>query len=130
MEVGELIDWCKANNRKSITVEKMEDLLAQETISQESSITDDAIDCLCEMMSTHQRSFSPLEQKLIETGVVSGRCFVCWHENKYYPGVTVDNLRLMGFEKFYETYKGNWDKIKQFRKELTKKNYCESANEY
>lgn len=122
--IQELVDYCESSGRKSITVEKIKALMVESECAKEQSLTEEAIDCLCEMMTTHQRSFSDIEQKLIETGVVSGRCFVCWHDNKYYPGATVDNLRIMGFEKFYDAYKGNWEKIKDFRKKLTKANYC------
>lgn len=83
-------------------------------------LTEKAIDLLSEIMASHERTYSDLEKKLIETGVVSGRCYVCWHENKYYPGATVDNLKDMGFEKFYETFKHNWEEIKNFRKNIYK----------
>ncbi len=80
--------------------------------------TDDAIELLLEISNTHQRTYTPLEHKLIETGVISGRCYISWHNNTYYPGATVDNLRLMGFDNFYNTYKNNWEKIKEFRRGL------------
>lgn len=131
MEVNELINYCYEHNLYSITVDEMKDLLVQEkAYLKNQQVTDEettaAIDCLCEVMASHKRTFSDIENKLIETGVLSGRCYVCWHENKYYPGATVDNLRKLGFNKFYETYKGNWEKIKKFRKELiARKNLSE-----
>lgn len=81
-------------------------------------VTDDAIELLLEISNTHQRTYTPLEHKLIETGVISGRCYISWNTNTYYPGATVDNLKTMGFDKFYDTYKNNWEKIKEFRRGL------------
>ena len=128
MDVNELINYCYEHNLYSITVDEMKDILVQEEQikSRKQACygkTEEAMNCLYEIMASHKRSFSDIENKLVETGVVSGRCYVCWHENRYYPGATVDNLQLMGFEKFYETYKGNWEKIKSFRKELIKNKY-------
>ena len=90
----------------------------EELFTNDDATTDDAMELLYEISNTHQRTYTSLEHKLIETGVISGRCYISWHNNTYYPGATVDNLRLMGFEAFYNTYKNNWEKIKEFRRGL------------
>lgn len=30
------------------------------------------------------------------------KCYIPWHNNKYYTEITVDNLKQLGIEKFYE----------------------------
>lgn len=130
--IDELLNYCYANNKNYVTVEELKSLTEGCPIKPDGNgstdfppkedLTDEAINLLTEIMVSHERTFSKLEHKLIQTGIVSGRCYVCLHENKYYPGATVDNLRSMGFEKFYETYKGNWERIKDFRKKIIKEN--------
>lgn len=128
MGIRDLIDYCNNRGLSFITIDELTELLANEDSQKRlfpnevtyDNETEKAIDYLCEVMASHRRDFSKFDQMLIETGVLSGRCYVCWHENKYYPGATVDNLKAMGFSKFYDKYKSNWEKIKSFRKELIK----------
>ena len=131
----ELVQWLRENGRDSVSVAELEDIISHSSGSDEETsenVSDDetaeALDLLYEIMSTHQRTYSKLEQKLIETGVMSGRCYISWHENKYYPGATVDNLREMGFEKFYEAFKSNWEDIKNFRKQIIKDKYTRESS--
>lgn len=114
--INDLIRYCESNNLWTVSLGEIKSF-AKESLG-EDDLTKQAVDLLAEIMATHKRTFTPLEDKLIETGVLSGRCYVCWHENKYYPGATVDNLKRMGFEAFYEAYKRNWEEIKNFRKKL------------
>lgn len=104
--------YCLENCKDTITYSELE-LLAHS-----SNPTDEALEVIREMADTHCRVNNEMEKKLLETGVISGNCYVCWHENKFYPGATVDNLMEMGFEKFYETYKSNWIKIQEYRKQF------------
>lgn len=133
----ELVQWLRENGRDSVSVAELEDMISHCSGSTEETsdnVSDDetaeALDLLYEIMSTHQRTYSKLEQKLIETGVLSGRCYISWHENKYYPGATVDVLREMGFAAFYEKYKSNWEDIKNFRKQLIKNNYTKESSQH
>lgn len=133
----ELVQWLRENGRDSVSVAELEDMISHCSGSTEETsdnVSDDetaeALDLLYEIMSTHQRTYSKLEQKLIETGVLSGRCYISWHENKYYPGATVDVLREMGFTAFYEKYKSNWEDIKNFRKQLIKNNYTKESSQH
>ena len=133
----ELVQWLRENGRDSVSVAELEDMISHcsgGTEETSDNVSDDetaeALDLLYEIMSTHQRTYSKLEQKLIETGVLSGRCYISWHENKYYPGATVDVLREMGFPAFYEKYKSNWEDIKNFRKQLIKNNYTKESSQH
>jgi hypothetical protein len=117
--ISELLDYCKKNNLQYISVDELEQIEYENKYTDGTDeLTQRALDLLCDAMATHRLVHNELEQKLIETGVLSGKCYVCWHENQYYPGATVDNLRKMGFEAFYETYKRNWEEVKRFRREL------------
>lgn len=137
--ISELIEWCREGGRNAVSVAEMEDIV-QHSVNYENPVkshtndnldekTQEALDLLCEVMGTHKRTYSKLEDKLIETGVMSGRCFVSWHENKYYPGATVDELKHIGFDAFYEKYKSNWEKIKTFRKQFIKEKYIDDGPE-
>lgn len=137
--ISELINWCRESGRNAISVAEMEDIITHninyekpQTVGYSENLdekTQQALDLLCEVMGTHKRTYSKLEEQLIETGVMSGRCFVSWHENKYYPGATVDELRTIGFDAFYEKYKSNWEKIKAFRKQFIKEKYIDDGPE-
>ena len=126
--IKELLDYCYKHEKSYIMVDELKALTegcpmvsngnGNTDFPPKEDLTDKAICLLTEVMISHERTFSKLEKQLIETGVMSGKCYVSWHENRYNPGATVDNLRTMGFEKFYETYKGNWEKIKDFRRKL------------
>ena len=129
--INELLDYCNSHDIKYVTREQLKALsegcpfepeLGAENFPMEDdeALTSEAIDLLSEIAASHERKFTDLEKKLIETGVVSGRCYVCWHENKYYPGATVDNLKAMGFSEFYDKFKSNWEEIKNFRKQMYK----------
>lgn len=134
--ISELIEWCREGGRNAVSVAEMEDIV-QHSINYENPVkshnndgldekTQEALNLLCEVMGTHTRTYSKLENQLIETGVMSGRCFVSWHENKYYPGATVDELKKIGFDAFYEKYKSNWEKIKAFRTQFIKEKYIDN----
>ena len=47
---------------------------------------------------------------LLETQVLTAGHFINWHQNKYYPTATVDNLKELGWKKFYELNKDNLNK--------------------
>jgi len=48
--------------------------------------------------------------KLRETCVITPK-YINWHKNNLFPEATVDNLKKMGFSKFYEENRENYKKF-------------------
>jgi hypothetical protein len=62
-----------------------------------------------ELSDTQLQLFEKLKETCVWTDT-----FINWHTNKFYEGATIDNLRTMGFKDFYEKFKSNYQKKRQY----------------
>ena len=61
--------------------------------------------------------YTPFDKKIKDTCIASKSGFIAWHINKFYPNATIDKLQELGWDRFYELNKDNYQKKKEYFKE-------------
>lgn len=66
------------------------------------------IDDFIDMIKLYAKGkYTPFDKEIKDTCIASKSGFIAWHINKYYPNATVDKLKELGWDKFYELNKDN-----------------------
>lgn len=112
--IKDLIDFGFIDNKSSRTFSINKQILNQSNQSIITNVTDEVLNIIY-AVGKGERIYSDLADKVRDTCIcVFGSGYINWHINKYFPNATVDKLKELGWEAFYDLNKDNYNKKKEY----------------